>query len=80
MKQSSIESVTFTLDNPDAPHSAQHDQWMDQKKRDGWKFGKVKDQVKKTHPMLVPYDKLPDFEKRKDAIVKSLSIALSEEL
>ncbi|MEM7768331.1 MAG: RyR domain-containing protein [Pseudomonadota bacterium] len=76
MHSSTIESVQFTLDHPDAPHSAQHDQWMEQKRSAGWVFGPKKDERKKTHPMLVPYDELPDFEKRKDALFKAVVLAL----
>ena len=78
MRDSTVESVQFTLNNPDAPHSAQHDQWMDQKKADGWVFGPVKDADKKTHPMMKPYEELPDFEKRKDALFKAVVSALLE--
>ncbi|MEL6386140.1 MAG: RyR domain-containing protein [Pseudomonadota bacterium] len=76
MRESTAESVQFTIDNPEAPHSAQHDQWMEQKRRDGWVFGAEKDADKKTHPMLKPYDELPDFEKRKDALFKAVVDAL----
>lgn len=78
MKDSSKESVIFAINNPQAPHSAQHDQWMEQKKRDGWKFGKTKDAHKKTHPMMIPYEDLPEFERRKDAIVRALALSLSK--
>jgi len=76
MKVSTRESVQFTLDNPDAPSSAQHDQWMAQKEAAGWTFGEVKDERKKTHPMLKPYGALPDMEKRKDALFKAIVSAL----
>lgn len=77
MRESTKESVSFAINNPNAPHSAQHDQWMEQKKRDGWVYGQVKDADAKTHPMLVAYDDLPEFEKKKDAIVKALALSLS---
>jgi len=76
MRDSSVESVRFTLDNPDAPDSAQHDQWMAQKRAAGWVHGPKKDERKKTHPMLVPYDELPDLEKRKDALFRAVVEAL----
>ena len=76
MHTSTLESVQFMIDNPDAPDSAQHDQWMEQKKRDGWVHGPVKDPKKKTHPMMVDYDALPDMEKRKDALFKAVVGAL----
>jgi hypothetical protein len=76
MKDSSVASVVWRIANPDAATSAQHDQWMMQKKADGWKLGKVKDAEKKTHPMMIPYAKLPEFERRKDALVNAVVDAL----
>src|SRR5690348_8722678 len=69
MKDASIASVKWRVENPNAPISAQHDQWMSQKTAEGWKYGKAKSGTKKTHPMLVPYGDLSDVEKRKDALV-----------
>lgn len=76
MKESSAASVSWRIANPSAPSSAQHDQWLEQKKADGWKFGKTKDAKKKTHPMMIPYAQLPEFEKRKDALVNAVVDAL----
>ena len=50
---------------------------MDEKKKDGWKFGRTKSGVKKTHPMLVPYGDLPEVERRKDAPVNAVVDALA---
>ena len=77
MKASSVEAVKWRLINPNASISAQHDRWMDEKKKDGWKFGRTKSGVKKTHPMLVPYGDLPEVERRKDALVNAVVDALA---
>lgn len=77
MKDASVVSIKWRVANPNAPASAQHEQWMAQKKSDGWKFGKAKDAKKKTHPMMVPYRDLPAFEQRKDALVNAVVDALT---
>ena len=38
MKDASIASVKWRVENPNAPISAQHDQWMSQKTAEGWKY------------------------------------------
>ena len=43
-----------------------HENWMKEKYDNGWKFGKVKDVVLKTHPCLVPFEKLSDEQRTKD--------------
>jgi len=43
-----------------------HGIWMKSKTDAGWKYGKVKDAAKKTHPLIVEWDELPEEEKRKD--------------
>lgn len=78
MKASSVDAVRWRLENPTAGASAQHDRWMIYKKAEGWKFGKTKSGVKKTHPMLVPYSALPEVERRKDALVNAVIDALSK--
>lgn len=49
-----------------------HDIWMKQKIDAGWTYGEVKDAEKKTHPCIVPYDKLPLHEKTKDYLIKAI--------
>lgn len=77
MKFSSTESVRWRLANPKARVSAQHEQWLAQKKAAGWKYGRTKNGAKKTHPMMVPYADLPEIEKRKDALVNAIVDSLS---
>lgn len=77
MKDSSLESVDFVLRHPGADDLKQHDQWMAQKQRDGWVYGEKKDEKKKTHPMLVPFEQLPEMEKRKDTLLRAIVLALA---
>ena len=75
-KDSAILGVQFKMNNPDAGHDAQHNSWMESKVSDGWVFGEVKDAEKKTHPCLVAFDKLPQFQQKKDALFVSIVEAL----
>lgn len=69
---SALNGVEFIIANPEAPPSASHDSWLEEKRQHGWKFGAVKDAVKKEHPCFVSYDELPEEQKAKDAIFGSV--------
>ncbi len=43
-----------------------HDIWAAGRIAEGWTYGEVKDSVKKTTPLLVPYGELPESEKAYD--------------
>ena len=43
-----------------------HDIWAIGRMKDGWTYGKQRDDEKKHNPCLVPYDELPDSEKEYD--------------
>jgi hypothetical protein len=45
-----------------------HDVWARQRLADGWRQGPERDDAKKTHPSLVPYDELPESEKEYDRV------------
>ena len=53
-----------------------HDSWMKQKVDDGWVYGAEKDEVKKTHPCILPFSELPPEQRAKDYIFEAIVIAL----
>jgi hypothetical protein len=76
-RDSAIKGVEFAINNPTAPASAQHDAWSADKLNDGWVYGEVKNPVAKTHPCLVPFEELPEFQQKKDVLFKAIVSALS---
>jgi ryanodine receptor 2 len=46
-----------------------HDVWAAQRIADGWRFGRTRDDISKSHPCLVPYDELPESEKTYDRVM-----------
>lgn len=76
-RDSAIKGVRFALANPTAPASSQHDAWLRDKEADGWKYGPVKDAVKKEHPCCVPYGDLPREQKTKDYLFKGVVAAFA---
>jgi len=75
-RESAIKGVQFKLDNPDAQDDAQHNAWMADKVADGWVYGEVKDAAAKTHPCIVPFKELPEFQQKKDALFCAIVDAL----
>jgi len=53
-----------------------HDIWAKSRLEEGWKYGEKRDDEKKEHPCLVPYDDLPDSEKQYDrnAAIETLKV------
>lgn len=55
-----------------------HDVWAQGRIAEGWVYGDTKDPDKKTTPLLVPYDELPESEKAYDrnTAMESLKLIL----
>lgn len=75
--ESAITGVKFNLVYPDAPASASHDSWLNEKCLDGWIYGPVKDAKLKTHPCYVSYEELPKEQQAKDHLFKAVVAALA---
>lgn len=82
MREGVIDGVLFHLAGERSPASS-HENWMRAKFAQGWVYGPVKDYNAKTHPCLVPYEKLPQEQRAKDyifrAVVKQLGPLLEQE-
>ena len=65
-KDSAIDGVKYVSEHPDITPEQMHNRWMEYRLATGWTYGEEKDNEKKTHPCLVPYDKLPEAQKAKD--------------
>ena len=57
-----------------------HEVWARQRKDEGWTFGPVRDDEKKRHPDMLPYDLLPESEKEYDRQMAINTIKLVKKL
>ena len=78
-KESAIKGVEFHLVNKDTTPADSHNSWLAEKERDGWVYGEVKDAEAKTHPCIVPYEKLHMTQRAKDYIFKAICDFFKEE-
>lgn len=60
------EVVAFTEDEIETMAKLEHSLWCKEKTENGWRYSDVRDTQLKTHPVLIPWDKLPDHEKAKN--------------
>lgn len=40
-----------------------HDVWAQERIAQGWRFGQERNDARKEHPLLIPYEELPESEK-----------------
>jgi hypothetical protein len=76
-KASAIQGVRFALERPEVTPAEMHQSWCDQKLKDGWRVGLVKDAGKKEHPCLVDYEELPRIQRVKDHLFRATVRTLS---
>jgi hypothetical protein len=79
-KNSIRSGVRAMLENPSQTPVMSHEGWLNYKKAEGWKYGPVKNVKLKEHPCLVPYDQLPEDQRRKDELFISTVRSMSEVL
>jgi len=53
-----------------------HVNWLAEKERDGWHYGPVKDAERKTHPCFLPYKDLPEDQRVKDTLFRSVVLGV----
>lgn len=75
--ESALKGVKHALTNPDITPEDSHNNWMAVKVAEGWVYGEVKDPEAKTHPCMVTYDQLPEFQRKKDALFLAIVRALA---
>ena len=64
-QDSALAGVDAHMANDLTPEQS-HESWLEQKRRDGWKQGPMKDAVLKQHPCFCPYSELPQEQRAKD--------------
>ena len=72
--RSQFEKVIERQMGPECSSNAEqlHEDWVRAYEKMGWVYGPERDVEKKTHPDMVPYDKLGHLERDKDAVFVAL--------
>lgn len=71
-KESAMNGVKYMIDNPNTTSEEIHNNWMSEKKANGWRYGIVKDSYAKTHPCMIPYNFLSEEQRLKDKLFISI--------
>lgn len=53
-----------------------HEVWSQHRINEGWSYGPLRDDIKKLHPCLIPYEELPESEKEYDRATSQETLRL----
>lgn len=70
-QESAVMGVGLHLSGDLGPAQS-HESWMREKEKNGWVYGKTKDEQCKTHPCLVPFDQLSREQQLKDVLFRQI--------
>lgn len=76
-KESCLDGIWNIQEGKITSPQGSHESWLEHKRKDGWKYGAVKDAEKKEHPCFVPFDELPPEQQYKDKLFFAIVTALS---
>ena len=76
-RASAKNGVVFHLNGTHGPGES-HAHWLAQKLAEGWRYGPVKDPMKREHPCCAPYKELPKEQQIKDALFIGVVNALAD--
>lgn len=57
-----------------------HEVWAEERRKEGWSYGPVRDDERKFHPDMLPYNRLPESEKEYDRLMALNTIKLVKKL
>lgn len=70
MKMSAVDGVENVING--ATPEENHQNWMNFRYKQGWRYGEVKDAEAMTHPCMVPYAALPFEQRLKDHLFSAI--------
>jgi hypothetical protein len=76
-QNSAVDGVLAHMREPLTPEES-HEKRTEYKLKEGWKYGPVKDPVKKEHPCMVPYEQLSQEQRVKDYLFKAVVNTLAD--
>jgi hypothetical protein len=62
----SPDSFKFTIEEVETLSAVEHERWTQEKIAQRWRYGPMRDDGKKIHPSIIPYEQLSESEKEKD--------------
>ncbi|HLI38721.1 MAG TPA: RyR domain-containing protein [Streptosporangiaceae bacterium] len=78
IRDGAIASVAYARDG--VTTAALHEAWLRDKREHGWQYGPEKDSQAKTHPCMVPYDKLPAEQRDKSRLFVAIVRVLTHDM
>jgi hypothetical protein len=77
-REGTIWGVRLLLRNPDITDEEHHDLWWMQKLKEGWRYEENRNGTAKTHPGMVPYSEMPEYQRKKKPLFRAIVMALSK--
>ncbi len=76
-RETTLWGVRLLLRCPGITDEEHHDLWWMNKLRDDWCHDSTRDSAAKTHPGMVPYSEMPEYQRKKKPLFRAIVMALS---